>query len=254
MKKSGCGVVGFCFVIVMFGIYVAKGQGWEKTEVISSVDFKVSRISDVADLLSRAFQIPVCVEESRWFAREGDSEERGKEFEAKRKAGYEIVATNSSIETILNQFVQRYAEYQWTFYRKNRVVNLFPRNIPAADWNVNHVNITSQSIEGLMITADVIGLRDRGIRFQPGRGNLSWVKTMSITVKGDNECVRNLLNEISCQLPEPRYWVIRELKRPGIPWEGARCEQFYDLQFLPYVKKSEALVDETGGVKQSVHK
>ncbi len=200
-----------------------------------TVDIDVKRVSEVACALSRIFQEPVCIEESRWFGREGESVQRAKELELKRATGFEIVASNAPLESVLEQFVQKYSEYQWVHDKTNRVINLFPRSNASADWNIERVNIATQSIETILFEADVLGLKDHGIRFDPGRGNLAWMKSKSVTIQGEHCRLRNVLNQLSRQLPEPRYWVMQEIKKPGILWDGTGRVVLYELKLCPYI-------------------
>ena len=57
----------------------------------------------------------------------------------------------------------------------------------------------------------------------------------SITFKENSMRVRTALNVICRQLSEPRYWVIRELKKPGVLWDKTKKEVLYDLSFYSYI-------------------
>lgn len=225
------------FLLLLFWSRASAETSWDEDALkrTGTVDINVNRVSEVACALSRIFQEPVCIEESRWFGREGESVQRTKELELKRTTGFEIVASHASLESVLEQFVQKYPEYQWVYDKTNRVINLFPRYNAPADWNIERVNIATQSLAAILFEADVLDLKDHEIRFDPGRGNLAWMKSESVTIHGEHLRLRNVLNQISRQLPEPRYWVMQEIKKPGILWDGTGRVVLYELKLCPYI-------------------
>lgn len=223
------------FVLLLFGLW-SPGTIYSE-DVLSMrrcVDIKAERISDIADGLSRLFQVPICAEESRWFDRNEDSLEYRQELKAKRTVGMELAVTNAPLSAVLDHFIKKYPEYQWEYDNTNRVINLYPKQNAPASWLVENINVTTQTVEYILFLNDFLALKDRGIGFYPDRGINSWMKSRSVSLKGQSICVRNVLNHICRQLPELRYWVIRELEKPGFLWDRTGRMVLYDLKIRPY--------------------
>ena len=203
---------------------------------VRSVEIKAERLSELADLLSRIYQFPVCAEEARWFESHDDPPEVLRALEARRAKGFDIAITNAPLQRTLDLLVKQENVYTWNLDASNGVVNLYPiRNAPA-DWYVPEIYVQTQSVERLLFITDTLGLRNEGISFEPDRGNWAWMKTNTITLNTQGATLRDVLNSICAQLSEPRYWTISEVKDGSTFWDGTMRPVKYSLKFRLYQK------------------
>ncbi len=201
---------------------------------VKSAQIKTARLYEFADKISRLYRIPVCTEEGRWFDWHDDSSQFLQILESRRSKGIELVITNAPLQGVLDQFVQQQDEYLWHRDMSNGVVNLFPIHNAPADWQVPSISVQTQSIERLLFFSDTFGLKDKGIAFQPDRGDWSWMQENIITLNTQGLALRDVLNHICTQLPETRYWTISEVKPGPAFWDGTKRPVKYSLKFRLY--------------------
>jgi len=236
MKKMIFQTRSFCLLqtlvfVVLSNILMA---GEISFDGVQSAQIKTARLSGFADKISRLYRIPVCTEEGRWFDWHDDSSEFLQILESRRCKGIELVITNAPLQGVLDQFVQQQNEYLWRRDTSNGIVNLYPVHNAPADWQVPSISVQTQSIERLLLLSDPFGLRDKGIAFQPDRGEWSWMKENTITLNTQGLALRDVLNRICTQLSENRYWRISEMK-PGLTfWDGTKRPVKYSLKFRLY--------------------
>ena len=234
-KRAGCLAFIWAVLCLTLSCGIALAENAERLGTIASVDIKAERMIDVGYVLSRELQIPVCIEESRLAGMRGaDSYQQQGELNA--AVSYSLVATNLPIEAILDQFVQAYPDYEWEYDRTNHIANVFPKESAPAGWRVKDVEIAAQTVEEVLFRHDVLGLREHGIAFNPGRGNWDWLRAAGVTVNCTDIPLRRVLNGICVDLGEPRYWVINEIERPSVLRDGTGREVRYELMFRRYRK------------------
>ena len=209
------------------GIYVLP----EQTETFN---LSVPRVWDLAKELSTRYGMPICVEESRWYARITDAKDYSASLEVKRSQGITLVGTNVTLQTALDQFVRDHADYTWQFDQTNGIANLYPVHQAAAGWLVSVATFHTQNLEEVTLASDLLGLRDHGISIHTGTGSPRWALTNSISIDARDATLRSILNRITDQLPENRYWTICEKERESVFWDGTKRTVIYTLRFWPF--------------------
>ena len=221
------------FVLLVSALAVLSGLASQPEESAlfkrRNVAIKAPRIAQLVNELSREFSVPVCVEETRWFAAENASTDDRQILTQKRARGFDLVATNSTLKSILDLFVIDNPEYMWEFDTAANVVNLYPKEGAVTSRLVEIVAITNQTIEQMFwfetvklpdqsikrgaLKDDPLHFRNLGILFAPSWGNHSWAQE-KLNLTGGQISVRRVLNQICNQLSNPRYWIIEEIEKP----------------------------------------
>lgn len=222
--------VGSLFLLCAFNIRAIEQHEKDGLKERKTFSFKVKRIAEVADCLSKIYQLPVCVEEARWFFREEDPVELKEILEKRRKKGFMIKSQNKSLQEVLEGFVKRHPEYQWEFDKNNIVFNLSPQKNAIT----NHVLSVESSDINLkeIIKNDSLDLKKFCISFVYGSKTIPW--NYKISVMAHSKSLRNILNALCHKFPQPYYWTINELQKKdcwNTFWDGTTRKVKYCLQF-----------------------
>lgn len=250
-KNKRLNLFGIIQAVVLMTLPNLSLSGDVFTNDIRSVEVKVERLSELGDALSRIYRLPVCTEETRWFARQDYSPQLLNGLEKRRATGIEISITDAPLQRTLDQFIKQDDAYSWQFDASNGVVNLYPVQNAVADWYVPAISVQTQSVERLLFLADPLGLRDQGISFDPDRGNWSWMERNSITINTQGASLRDVLNSICAQLGESMNWTISEVKG-GVFWDGTGRPVKYSLRFRRYRTDLETTLTRPQGSDESL--
>lgn len=199
-----------------------------------TVNIEAERIDKIADVLSKTFSIPVCVEEARWFPRKEDSPELQKILEKRQVRKIVVSVKEKSLASILDTFVANYPEYQWRLDEEENVINIFPKDGGVADWEIENLNIREESFENIAFKNDFLNLKTHGVDNLFG-GNMSWSREKCITLQSNQILVRNGLNKICNQFHKRKYWSILECKDVGVSWTSGEKVMWY-LIWKPYLQ------------------
>lgn len=227
-------LVGLVLLFCVYNIQAVEKHVKKEFKERKTFSFKVERITEVADLLAKIYQVPVCVEEARWFFRDGlDNADTKKMLEERQKKGFTIQAKKNTLKEILEKFVIEHPEYQYKFDKKNIVFNLFPKTNAITDKNID-INFVNSNLKQMMMRQDTLGLKDLGIDASPKAfpGNIGWMeKDLKINAKEMLLC--EVLNNITSQLPQSRSWIITEIEKHlwSAFWDGTGRIPKYRLSF-----------------------
>jgi len=241
--------VGSVFLFCAFNTQAMEKRVKEEFKKRKIFSFKVERIAEVADCLSKIYQVPVCVEEARWFFREGeDSAEMKKILEKRRERGFKINAQKDTLKEILDKFIIKYPEYRYEFDENNIVFNLLPKTNDITDNKID-VDIARSSLEKVTMRQDVLQLKNLGIDSSPKSfpGNISWMRMKVLNLSGKGMRLYEVLNKISRQLPQSRYWSIAEREKHSWStfWDGTKRIAKYNLYFEVFEPFNPSLGDDS---------
>ncbi|MBM4049143.1 MAG: hypothetical protein FJ279_28930 [Planctomycetes bacterium] len=119
---------------------------------------------------------------------------------------------------VLNEIIKLHRAYVWSYDSATGMANLFPRDRNILSWRVTDVDFKDKTLREIFISDDLLSLRQHGIAFFRGRGNLGWLDDTKVSLKAQNTQARLLLNQLCSQLPFAALWHV-ELHEPG--WQGA---------------------------------
>lgn len=157
-----------------------------------------ARIEDAARELSRAWQIGVCCESVT-------GETAGM---ATNRISLEM--KDVSLESALDHVVALIPEYRWEFDEASGLVNIYPKDLSPLETVHHNIAVTNRTILEIFDVDDALNLKEQGITFFPGRGNMGWLK-VPISIQAENLTTRQALNRLCGQLPFKARWELFRL-------------------------------------------
>jgi hypothetical protein len=166
-------------IIAGFSLLCQRCIAGFNSQKTTNVVVESQSLVEVGRTLSRAqaYGIAICVES-------GEIDEPRLSF----------ALTNVTLETAMSNIAKVVTNYNWCYDDKANVVNIFPAGESRVIWTIEKL--------------DSLKLKEHGITFFPGRGNLKWLKT-PITLKAEQLTARQALNMICSQLPFRARWELQ---------------------------------------------
>lgn len=228
-------LVGIVLLFYVYNIQAVGKRVKEEFKKQKTFSFKVKRITEVANLLSSIYQVPVCVEEARWCFSNGVKNANTKKMlKERQEEEFTIKAKKNTLKEILDRFVIKYPEYRYEFDENNIVFNLLQKTNAITDNKID-VDIANSSIDEIMMRQDALGLKNLGIdaNSRAFLANASWMIIKVLNIHGKGMRLYKVLNRIGRQLPQPRYWTIAERGKKSWStfWDGTKRISKYDLLF-----------------------
>lgn len=182
------------FIIVLAGVSFLTCQGLAESKrgQTTNVVVKAQTVAEVAQSLSRtqSYGIAFCIED-----------------EGKAGLLLSFALTNATIETVMSNIKSVVTNCDWSYDEKTDVVNIFPRD-SVLSWTIENIDVDAMPLGDVLLRYDPLRLKEHGVTFFPGRGNLKWLKT-PITLKTEHISAMQALNMICVQLPFKARWEIR---------------------------------------------
>ncbi|GEM_PF-5442010 len=170
------------------------------------------RIDQIAEVLSKAYEMPVCVEEARWFTRDNDPPATKTKL-AERRRGYTVAASNETLSVVLDRFVKEYPEYKWAHDKETNTVNIYPAENPYAENLIRKLDLKNESISSILLGNDLLNLAGHEIDSSlQGGGSFKIDDSKIISLQADSISIRSALNKIFKSSDLPRYWIILEIR------------------------------------------
>ena len=184
--------IAFISIVTAFFMLCGQGMCESNREKHKSVTVATQSLSEMARIFSRAqsFGIAVCIE-----------------TEVGAEPRFSIALTNVTLEAAMTNIASVAISYNWNYDDKANVVNLCPKD-SMLNWTVSNIDVENVPLEDMLFRDDTLKLKEHGISFFSGRGNLSWLKT-PITLKADHITVKQALNLICNQIPFKARWELR---------------------------------------------
>lgn len=175
-------------------------------------EFAVSRarIGEFARKLSDASGLSICAEEARLFPKKGDTDRTVGELAAKREAGVNIKLTDGTVYDVLNRLTQVDSHYTWNRDPKRGTINVYPAENAPLGWVTRALSIGNRTVRDILVTEDLLGLKDKNVVFDAGCGNLKWLET-PISLESGPVRAREAMNSLCAQLGFHARWEVFEL-------------------------------------------
>jgi hypothetical protein len=180
-------------IIAGFSLLCQRCIAGFNSQKTTNVVVESQSLVEVGRTLSRAqaYGIAICVES-------GEIDEPRLSF----------ALTNVTLETAMSNIAKVVTNYNWCYDDKANVVNIFPAGESRVIWTIEKLDVREVSLEDILLRFDSLKLKEHGITFFPGRGNLKWLKT-PITLKAEQLTARQALNMICSQLPFRARWELQ---------------------------------------------
>ena len=121
---------------------------------------------------------------------------------------FTISVTNETLDVVMSNLTTVVTNCVWAYDDKLSIINIFPKRNSLLNWSIDKIDVKGLSFEHIIMQDDYLKLRQHGITFFPGRGNLEWLKT-PITVKAEGLTAKEALNMICKQLPFKARWELQ---------------------------------------------
>ncbi len=177
-----------------------------------SISFEKATLRDVASKLSRVYQTSICLEQVAGVRWGEDLNTTSIEFDRKGQPLLTFSLDNATLEDALGKVVSLVPGYSWAIDPATDIVNVYPIENSRLGWQIDDLEIKDKTFVAVF-DEDILNLRENGITFFPGRGNLSWLNT-PVSLAAKHITARDALNALCKQLPFKARWEVFP-SRPG---------------------------------------
>ena len=185
-------------------------------------DFEIenARLREVGQKLIDSYRASVCLEEARMFAVDGDTEEKVRELEERRKRGITLKLKNATLRQALDKLIEVEPVYIWEFDEKTRHFNVFPKEEAPLGWKIGNVDFKDKTLNEALLHEDLLGLEKHGVEYLPPfSSNGRWDRA-KMSFKAADITARDALNRICVEyardFDREIRWTLYETGRDGL--------------------------------------
>ena len=163
----------------------AEDEGLPSVE-LREFDVHEATLTELAQQLSRAAQVGVCVED-------------------RRKGTFTFALENVTLRDVLNKIVATDPRYVWRWDAETKLVNVYPRAGAPLDWRIAELSFEDKTIDEVLFSGDLLGLKKHDIMFTHFGGNVSWLET-PVSLNAEDITARQAMNLLCRQLGFKARW------------------------------------------------
>lgn len=169
-----------------------------------------ARIGQFGRNLSEVSTQSICVEEGRLFAVKGEADPKVVELATKREAGLTLRVHDGTVKDVLRALTDADPSYTWTRDPATEITNVYPKENAPLGWKTSALKFSEKTVREVLQTGDLLGLGQKNIIFDAGRGNLAWLDTR-ISLDSGPVKAREAVNRICSQLGFRARWEVFEM-------------------------------------------
>ena len=168
-----------------------------------------ARITDFGRQLSIASGLSVCVEEARLFPGKGDPDSIIAALKAAREKGLTFSVSAGTVQDAIDALLGRDGRYTLAVDTVAGIINVYPKESSPLGWHTDSIKFKNSTLMDIFAN-DLLHLKNKGIIFDPGFGNHSWLET-EISFDSGPISAREAINVMCSTLDFHARWEVFEI-------------------------------------------